>query len=69
MTVPRSARLFGAGLGIAFIGMAVTVVLVSTPLSAGPALGALAILIVGLDLLVSAIRNRWSLLASVLFLP
>jgi hypothetical protein len=58
-----------AALGVVFIGAAAAVVAVTTPLTWQPVVGAGAILLVGIDLVLGAVRNRWPILASALFLP
>ncbi|MEP7207422.1 MAG: hypothetical protein ABI920_10825 [Casimicrobiaceae bacterium] len=64
-----SLRALGTVLGALFVVCAFVVIAISAPLTWQPVAGALAIAIVGIDLLVSAWRNRRPILAGLLFLP
>jgi len=67
--VPRSARVVAATLGSLFLVLSCLVIITATPLTWKPLLGAVILLVLALDFLFSALRNRWPILVPALFLP
>jgi hypothetical protein len=66
--MPRSGRWVSGALGALFLLLAL-IVLWTSELTWGPVLGAVIIAILGLDLVLATVRNRWPLLPGILFLP
>ena len=67
--VPRSARVLAAALGALFLVLGSIVLITAAPLTWKPLLAAVVLLIIALDFLFSATRNRWPILVPALFLP
>lgn len=67
--LPRSARIVATTLGTLFLVLAGVVLVTATPLTWKPLLGAIILLVLALDFLFSAARNRWPILVPALFLP
>lgn len=67
--MPRSARWVSGALGALFLALAGIVVVRDWPLTWRPAAGVALLLLLGLDLLMGALRGRSPRLAALLFLP
>lgn len=63
------ARAFAGALGVLFVGLAGVILATSAALDWQAVLAAVAVLAVGLDFLLGALRSRWPRLALALFLP
>lgn len=63
------ARAFSGALGVLFLGLGLVVLGTSADLDWQAVLAALAVLVLGLDFLLGALRSRWPRLALALFLP
>jgi heme A synthase len=63
------ARVFSGALGVFFLGLGVAILGTSADRTWQPVLAALAVLVLGLDFLLGAIRSRWPRLALALQLP
>ena len=67
--VPPSARVVAAVLGALFLVLGALVLITAAPLTWKPLLGAVILLVIAVDFLLSAARNRWPILVPALFLP
>ncbi len=63
------ARAFSGALGVLFLGLGIVVLGTSADRTWQPVLAALAVLVLGLDFLLGALRSRRPLLAFALLLP
>jgi hypothetical protein len=63
------ARAFAAALGVLFLGLGMVILITSAGLDWRSVLAALAVLVLGLDFLLGALRSRRPLLALALLLP
>lgn len=70
-TIPMTpfARVFAGALGVLFLGLATLIVGTSADLDWQSVLAALAVLVLGLDFLLGAVRSRWPRLVLALQLP
>jgi heme A synthase len=60
-------RVFAGALGVLFVGLAAVILATSPELDWRTVLGAVIVLVLGLDFLLGAVRSRWPRLALVLF--
>jgi hypothetical protein len=63
------SRMIAGVLGVLFLGIGIVVLGTSADLAWQPVLAALAVLVLGLDFLLGAVRSRWPLLTLALLLP
>jgi hypothetical protein len=68
-TFPPSARVVTASLGVMFLVLSAVVAWTMGEPDWRPIAGAVALLILGLDMVLAALRRRWPLIAPLLFLP
>jgi hypothetical protein len=63
------ARAFAGALGVLFFGLGLVILGTSEDMDWQAVLGAIAVLVLGLDFLLGAVRSRWPRLALALMLP
>jgi hypothetical protein len=63
------ARAFAGAMGVLFLGLGMVILVTSAGLDRQSVLAALAVLVLGLDFLLGALRSHWPRLALALFLP